>query len=81
MLFIRTRTSTEGKLSSGGRLGGPVNSLLSSADSAIHSSDTLQRADVPSDTMHGGIQRASATTGHHHRHEACVCDFWTSSPP
>ena len=74
--FIMTRTSTEGKLRwhdnapySSGRLGGPINSyMLFSADSTIHDSDTFEHANVPSDTMHGGIKRASATTQCHHRY-------------
>lgn len=61
VLFIMTRTSTEGKLRwhvsapySSGRLGGPINNYkLSSANSAIHGSDTFERANIPSDTMHG----------------------------
>ena len=61
VLFIITRTSTEGKLRwhvsapySSGRLGGPINSyMLFSADSTIHDSDTFEHANVPSDTMHG----------------------------
>jgi len=51
-----------------------------SADIVIHGSDTLQHANIPSDTMHGGILCASAMAGHHHRHEACIRDGWTSSP-
>ena len=66
---------------SDGCLGGPVNSYkLLSADIVIHGSDTLQHANIPSDTMHGGILCASAMAGHHHRHEAYIRDGWTSSP-
>ena len=61
VLFIMTRTSTEGKLRwhvsapySSGRLGGPINNYkLSFATSAIHGSDTFERANIPLDTMHG----------------------------
>jgi hypothetical protein len=42
--------------------------MLFSADSTIHDSDTFEHANVPSDTMHGGIKRASATTQCHHRY-------------